>query len=721
MELDALDPGLAALCAELGVDARYLGWDGRTAGASVAAVLEVIAALGVVLDDAGGAGAAAERLARARWEEPLEPVLVCWVDGAGGTLDVAVRTPAEQDGVLELDLELEAGGGAAHQSRLFDLPADGHAWPGGVVHCVRHCGIPVPTAGYHRLRWRLGEAHGEALVVAAPRHAHRADGDRRWGLFAPTYALRTAASGGAGDLRELARLARLTADAGGRFVGTLPLLAANLDEPCEPSPYAPVSRMAWNELYLDLPRAAEAVGTTFAAACAASGVDVDGERARLHALPLIDYRAQYAWRRRVIDHLAEVAWAQPTVRPALEAFAQRPHARGYALFRAVGEARRQPWPAWPAALQVAVREALVDGALAADALGSLDGRDLDRRARAHLFAQWAMDAQLGALTADTGCGLYLDLPVGVGGDAYDAFAWPELFVGAVATGAPPDALFLGGQDWGLPPLHPRRIRDSGWRYVIDMVRHHMARATMLRIDHVMGLHRLYWVPRGRSATEGVYVRYPADELWAILCLESQRCGCELVGEDLGVVPPEVPAAMVAHGVRGLAVRQFALPGEIGQAPLVLAEACVASLGTHDTPTFAAHWRGDDVDVLVELGLVNAEQAAAARQARARTRAAVLAELAGQGLVEPALAAHPEAPAAEAAALHGLHRQLAAGPARDVMFTVEDLWLEPTPQNVPGTGPERPNWCRPHARSLDAWAVDPALMAQLAELDRARRG
>src|SRR5262249_34955051 len=149
----------------------------------------------------------------------------------------------------------------------------------------------------------------------------------------------------------------------------------------------------------------------------------------------------------------------------------------------------------------------------------------------HVYAQWAMDRQLARFDGR----LYLDLPVGVNRDAWEVWRDRDAFVLGLSAGAPPDALFLGGQDWGLPPLHPERARTGGWRYVRDCVRHHMRHAGMLRVDHVMGLHRLYCVPAGMRATEGAYLRYPHEELYAILCLESARARCALVGEDLGTV------------------------------------------------------------------------------------------------------------------------------------------------------------------------------------------
>ena len=296
----------------------------------------------------------------------------------------------------------------------------------------------------------------------------------------------------------------------------------------------------------------------------------------------------------------------------------------------------------------------------------------------------------------------------------------------LSAGAPPDALFLGGQDWGLPPVSPPASRRDGHRYLIACVRHHMSCARMLRIDHVMGLHRLYCVPRGFSARDGLYVRYPADELYAILTIESHRHHCALVGEDLGTVPDEVRPMMKKHGLGGLFVGVFAMPQAVGQSPAAPAAEQVASLDTHDTATFGGWWRGADIDDRRALGLINDNVVARERVERAVTRAALVtwADDPAGPRAAPAVAPAAVTPPATGAigaiddvracarAMTACTLDLAASPAHVVLVTVEDLWLEPAPQNVPGTSDERPNWRRPWSRPLDQVLADPALAAAL---------
>lgn len=682
--MSSMDPAaaLAALAARAGVDTSYLGWDGQPVQARADALCAVLRAFGHDVRDPDDAARALAVAERAHWAELAPPVAVAW---DGGELALALRVPAERDDPWEVELVLESGARRAASGRLFDLPASDHAWPealGGQVHCVRYARIGVGEPGYHALTWRVGAATGRTHVIAAPTVAWGAPGTgaRRWGAFAPLYAARTPGSGGAGDLRTLAALRRLVADRGGAYLATLPLLAAFLDEPCQASPYSPASRLGWNELYLAL---ADDTAAWRAAAA---------ERAARFREPLVDYRRQYAWRRAAIDEEAARAWGDPVTAAAMRAFAATGPVVDYAMFRALGEAQRAPWSAWPAAIR--------DGAPVAtdiDHVPALPGLD-PARVRAHVFAQWAMDQQLTA-QEDARCGLYLDLPVGVGCDAYEVWRHRELFALEAAAGAPPDALFLGGQDWGLPPLRPAASRATGHAYFAACVRHHMHHAGMLRVDHVMGLWRLYCVPRGFGAREGVYVRYPADELCAVLTLESHRNRCAVAGEDLGTVPDHVRPAMARHGFFRLHVGQFAMPAAAGQAPGVAAPEAVASLNTHDTATFGGWWRGTDVDDRRALGLIDDARAAAEHAERLVSRAALLAHVDAAGLAPPELDDAQRA-------MHGAMVDLARGPAEVVLVTLEDLWLEPAPQNVPGTSEERPNWRRPLARGLDALGADP---------------
>jgi 4-alpha-glucanotransferase len=357
----------------------------------------------------------------------------------------------------------------------------------------------------------------------------------------------------------------------------------------------------------------------------------------------------------------------------------------------VGERLTAPWPEWPGDLR--------DGRL------DPDPRD-EAAFRYHLYVQRAFEAQLADLVGAER--LYLDLPLGTHPHGYDVWRFRDAFASGLVAGAPPDAFFAGGQSWGFPPLHPARTREDGHAYLRRSLAHAMRWAGMVRLDHVMSLHRMYCVPDGHDATDGVYVRYPAEELYAMLCLESHRWKCEVVGEDLGTVPPEVHESMKRHRLRRMYVAPFELEDADGNAPRLRTPdpLSVASLGTHDLPPFASFWSGDDIARREASGQLGTAGAAQERVSRARWRAAL----------EQVLGLEPREDTIDA--LRAALLELAASPARHLLINVEDLWLETEPQNVPGTSGDR-NWTLKARHALEGWARVPRLAETLTEVLRAR--
>ncbi|MGE0549978.1 MAG: 4-alpha-glucanotransferase [Kofleriaceae bacterium] len=683
---------LRELARACGLEVEYTSWRGQPVAASDDAVLEVLAAMagdfGFSIRRPDDVPSAITAVARERWNEVVPPVVIGW-DGA---IVVPLSLPATSDGDWELSVTTEAGRVVERRGRVSDLDAEPHETPIGPF-CLRRAAIQIDELGYVSVRWRVGSGRGESLGICAPSRAWRpSPGGSRWGAFAPVYGLANESTGAAGDLSTLRQLMAQVERRGGRWLATLPILAALLDEPCHFSPYAPVSRHYWNELYLDLQALA---GDHPVAKPPVAG----GAR--------IDYRAQYRWRRDVLDPIAQQIAGDPERWVEIEQWATSHGVFDYAAFRAIGEQVREAWPGWPAPWRsnVPVVETRGD----AIALGAEPSRVVS-----HVVAQWAMQRQLEAL--DGNVGLYLDLPVGVGRDAYDVWRHRHLFLTTLAAGAPPDALFLGGQNWGLPPLSPLALRRDRYRYFIRCVRHHMSVAKMLRIDHVMGLFRLYCVPAGRPATDGVYVTYRAEELLAILTLESVRASCALVGEDLGTVPDYVRPAMAEHGLYRIHVGQWALPWRVGDAPALSPPDAVASLNTHDTATFAGWWRGADIEDRRDLGLITPDQESLERMDRSTARTALLAHV-------DSLRSDPALGELERAMI-GATADLAQGPADIVLVALDDLVLDPVPHNVPGTTEQRPNW----QRRIDRWAevldeerAPPAAAAAIAEVVKARSG
>jgi 4-alpha-glucanotransferase len=697
---------LGRLARAHGVQTAYYDIAHKRVHASPETLLAVLRALGAPLAKAEEARDALREHEQARWRRPCEPVVVAW---DGGPAELSLRLPrALSDARIGLSLRLEDGG-------VLDLPCDPSLLPAargmqveGERYIVKTVDLPggLPL-GYHRLTVEIGGKEAEALVIAAPRRAHVPQGDaggRPWGVFLPLYALHSRRSLGSGDLTDLAALMDWVSGLGGRAVGTLPLLAAFLSEPFNPSPYAPASRLFWNEFYLDVARVPE-----FSACAPArdllSSPGFCGEVDALRAAPLVDYRRGMALKRRVIRELARsfFAGSDPGRQEAFREFlAENPNGEGYAVFRATGEKQRSPWPAWPAALR--------DGAIPPEAYD-------EEEKRYHLYAQFVFEEQFGALSKrfrERGEALYLDLPLGVSYDSYDVWRNRDLFVLSVSAGAPPDDFFTQGQDWGFPPMHPRRIREEGFRYFRACLRQQFRHAGILRIDHVMGLHRFFWVPRGMTAREGTYVGYPAEGLYAVLTLESHRNRVRIVGEDLGTVPPYVRPAMAKHGLSRMFVVQFGLSTDPAKALRPVPAESLACVNTHDMPTFASFWGGLDIDDRIELGLLEREGAAKERERRLQVKTALSSFLRRKGWIGQN---QPGAQAALAASLS----YLAASKADFVIANLEDLYGETDPQNVPGTWKERPNWLRKARHGFEAFREMPDVIRALREVDRLRKG
>ncbi|MEM6957156.1 MAG: 4-alpha-glucanotransferase [Myxococcota bacterium] len=467
-----------------------------------------------------------------------------------------------------------------------------------------------------------GDGRAQRFAATKP---NPASAQPRVGAFLPLYALRSKRSLGIGDLSDLGALAGICRQAGDGFVATLPLFAVYAErsgsdaDRFDPSPYAPISRTFFSELFLDLRALPE-------------GQESAGAEAALRALadenasPYVDYAKVARIRRTLLEPLVERAGDYLTNAPAdvLE----------YARFRA---------------------------------------RD-ERSLRYHLYVQLRLREQLQALSERAT--LYLDLPVGVHRAGFDAARFSGDFLKGFSAGAPPDAMFPSGQCWGISALDPRGARESGYASLRASVETLARYAKLIRLDHVMALHRTFCVPDGAQANEGVYIRARSEELYAALLCAAQGGGASpvLIGEDLGNVPDEVSGALREHGILGMHVAQL-------DPSLAASGSVSASVNTHDLAPFASYARGDDLRDYAELGFIDPDDLASALNARGalcgdRTYASVR---------------------------DGLLR----GSASHVVINLEDEWGERRPQNTPGTSTERPNFCRRASQTLEdieSWFV-----------------
>ena len=631
----------------------------------------------------------------------MEPVVVAW-DGTPAETDL--RLPADKaSGTVTCHLRLETGEAREWGINLAGLPTIQGATVEGAAYTVKALSIPqaLPT-GYHRLTVETPGQLAEAMVISAPAKAYSPLGQASrgvWGAFLPLYALYSKRSWGSGDFSDLEAFMDWVSGLGGNVVATLPCLASFLDNPCDPSPYTPVSRLFWNELYIDVTKVPEMSLCPEAVALAES-TEFKEEIESLNRERLVDYRRGMSLKRAALERLAKELTADSGERwdSFQRSVGEREALMDYARFRATVESRGETWRNWPHPQR--------DGVLGEE--------DCSRESEHyHAYVQWVADEQLRHVSErarEKGMRLYLDLPLGVHPDGYDTWRQGDLFVSGVSAGAPPDALFHKGQNWGLPPLHPVKMRHQGYRYAVAYMNHHMKYADVLRVDHVMGLHHLFWVPQGMEATEGIYVRYPADEMYAILSVESHRHQCQVVGENLGTVPPYVNDAMARHGIHGLYVAQYEVPLDPDGGLRDIPATSVAGLNTHDMPPFAGFWRGLEIERWQALGLIAEAEAKTRTEDRHAAKRNLAKFLQHQGYLKGD-------PGDAGLVFRACLSFLAESRAPVLLVNIEDLWLETEQQNVPGVVEGHPNWQRKARYDFDTFSKMPEVLELLGRMRR----
>jgi 4-alpha-glucanotransferase len=515
--------------------------------------------------------------------------------------------------------------------------------------------------GYHRLTVEASGRSETSTVIAAPVEAWRRPGSHRsWGVGTHLAALRSARSRSLGDLRDLESLCRWVGQRGGDLVTVLPLAPTFNTQWPEPSPYSAVSRLFWSELILDL-------GQAHRPAAAPATLDVTRGDAEVRA-----------------------ALAGHPVPPPAELDEELIR---YARFRGAQVRLGRNWRDWPPAARA----------------GTLTPDQVDpEEERFHLVAQTLARRQLRDLRQRLdrdGLRLGLDLAVGGHPDGYDPWSRQRLFGEGMSVGAPPDQGFPSGQDWGFSPVVPGASRREGHRYLAACIAQQAGLAGMLRVDHIMAWTRLYWIPHGFGLHDGTYVSYPAEELFAVLTLESNRHRCEVVGENLGTVPREIFEALPRHRIWGMYLAMFQASDGPDVAPPTGAD--MALIGSHDTPTFAGWLKGNDIADRVRYGLLGEPGVAAVAEERSSSIRWLAAHL-GSSVEDPR------------AFLTALLEWLGRSNSPLVVPWLEDLWLEEVGVNLPGTPSSvRPNWQRPMRYLLDEIFTDPDVDGLLRRLDRAR--
>lgn len=672
-------PLLDRLSTAAGIAPEWWEVDGTRHIVSDATRQALLGGMGLAAGTRGEAEDAMRLLAMDRELRPLPRALVVR-EGESAVLDLALDAAAAPRATA---LVVARDGGETQIERIG--PADGVVTDAiatdGSPYRIWRVSLPPLPIGRHRVALEH-RPEIECHLTVAPARCYLppdlAAGARRFGIAAHLYTLRRDGDQGIGDFTTLGVLSANAAAQGAVTIGLNPLHALFGTQRERASPYHPSDRHFLDPIYLDV--------AGLATTPAARGLlDAHAaEVAAMSAAPAVDYTRVWALKRAVLD--AEFANFDPAT-PGFATFVANGGAamQRFACFEAISETLPgTPWTAWPAGLRDAAgAEVAVFGAANA------------ARIRFHQFLQFLSDRALAttaatARAAGLGLGFYRDLAVGCAPDGAEAWAAGNRFARGASVGAPPDPFSANGQIWHLPPPNPLTMADSGYAGFAGLLAANMRQAGALRIDHVMGLTRLFWVPDGGSGADGAYVAYPLDDLLGQAALESARAGCAVVGEDLGTVPDGFRERLAQAGVLSYRVLWFERDGIAFRAPAAYPAQSVACVATHDLATLIGWWSGADIAERATLGQIPAQTVAAAQAEREQEKVALVEALMREGLLrtrpDPAAPLSPDAAAA-------VHRYVARTPAELVLAQADDVGGEPDGVNLPGTDRERPNWRR----------------------------
>jgi 4-alpha-glucanotransferase len=570
----------------------------------------------------------------------------------------------------------------------------------------------TPPVGLHRLWVGDHDCHVIVAPARAPGVGDILGRDRAWGFAGALYGLRSDRNLGVGDYRDLAQAGAQLARHGADFIGINPIHARGVASTGN-SPYSPSCRTAFEPGHIAVDAVPGIESCTEAQACLR---DNAGDLEQGRADDLVDYAGRDKIQTRVLKAVFDSF--EGSRDPAAVEFTAWRRGRGaalewFAVFEAISLVHGPDWRQWPASLQ-ALNGPAVQGFAAKYA----------SQVAYHAWLQWLADRQIGAAqaavkNAGMGLGLYLDIAVGVRSGGADIWAAPTCYAEGVSLGAPPDDFDPNGQNWSLAPFNPTALRDEAYRPFTRMLRTAMAHSGVIRIDHILGINRSYWVPE--SGAPGGYVGYPMESLLALIRIEADRAGCIVVGEDLGSVPAGFRERLSASGILGCAVTQFERENGRFRSPATYRSGTLASFGTHDTPTLRGWWSGWDIDIRHGIAQAPVEAYNTARRQRAVERADLARLLTEEGSAPVGFDPDNPPPQADDTLVVALHALLAGAGSELIAVQLDDVTGAVEQQNLPGTVDEYPNWRRRYPVTVDALAADPRLADTAAVFNPASPG
>ncbi len=623
-----------------------------------------------------------------------------------------VPSPVQVHPVSQGPLQFNVPAGYTHWQLVLDASAEATvgadvANQAGALAAGQHTLSLTLPLGYHELLLRGGADQPVLIVtlIGVPDRCYLpplvAEGKRCWGVALQLYTVRSARNWGIGDFTDLQDAARRAAKLGADLIGLNPLHALYPANPRHISPYSPNHREFLNWLYLDPEAVPEFAEASDAHALIGSG-EFQQQLAAARATEAVDYAAVAALKRPVLERLY-VAFQQAATSQRRQAFAEfiaqgSDDLQRHALFDALHEHVQQEtgevreWQRWPVELQ---RPDSADAQ--AFAANHAD------RLQFFCWLQWLAEQQLEAaqqacIDAGMRIGLYRDLAVGADRGGSEIWSSPDLFCQDISVGAPPDALAVQGQNWGLPPMHPEAMRADRYHCFTSMLRANMRHCGALRIDHVMALFRLWWIPSGGTGADGAYVHYPLADIAGIVALESQRQQCLVIGEDLGTVPEEIRRLMHTNQMLSYRILMFEQHHDRLKSPSEYPPLALCTISTHDMATLPGFWVCDDIELRDQIGLFDRpEQKQQQYDSRHADKHKLLQALKTEHLLDRNPA---EQGAYDDELMRAAHAYLARSQAVVMMVQPEDWLGEVRQVNMPGTSTENPNWQRKLAEPIE---------------------
>lgn len=659
------------------------------------------------------------------WLRMTDPVAVVRVK-RGARYTAAIALPADfASSAVEWRFEMEDGARRSGRARFGDLPLIASKTVDGRLIERRTLALPFPVVmGRHRLVLRADDQEMALPLIAAPQRCylppHGADEDSRvWGLTLQLYGLRSQRNWGIGDFADLRELVDTVAPLGAAAIGLNPLHALFPQWPDHRSPYSPSHRRFLAIHYI----AVDALEDFAECEEARRMAESDDFRRRLEAArqaPLVDYVAVLALKRPIFELLWRSFRERHLARDGERARSFREFQkkwglslRQFALFQALSEQHpHDNWRRWPEGYR---------------APKTAEAAEFERhnieRVEFHEYLQWLADRQVDAAdeharAAGMKLGLYHDLALAPDGSGAEAWANPNLFARGATLGAPPDLWNQLGQNWGLPPYMPLALRADGYSQISGVLRAIMARGGALRIDHAIGLERMFWIPEGMGPADGGYVRYPVDELFAVIALESVREKSLVIGEDLGTLPEGFHKRMQSANMLSYRLLYFEQDtrGEF-VAPDRYPKLATVAVTTHDLATLPGYWEARDLHVRDRLKQFPAEDVKAASfKQREKDRRALVRTLKREGLLPPSV---PDDSTLSFEIMVAAYRYIARTPSLLMLLSIEDVAGEMEQANLPGTLDEHPNWQRTLSLALERLKDDERLHSLARAVDEER--